>query len=56
MGRLKFGTNFALFVLFFGVALLDAFQTRYWLRAGFWLAIGAAFWVGDNLKRPHDEP
>jgi hypothetical protein len=36
------------FVLFFGVAALEAFQTRNWLKAAFWLAIGLVFLVADN--------
>ena len=47
------GTNFAVFVLFFGVATIEAFQTRNWLKAAFWLAIGIVFLLADNL-RPQD--
>ena len=53
MGRIKFGANFTIFLLFFGVAALEAFQTHNWLKAGFWLAIGIAFLVADNLRRNH---
>jgi hypothetical protein len=53
MKTLGLGTNFAVFVLFFGVATVEAFQTRNWLKAAFWLAIGIAFLVADNL-RPQD--
>jgi hypothetical protein len=45
------GTNFAVFVLFFGVAALEAFQTRNWLKAAFWLAIGLVFLAADNRKK-----
>ena len=48
MKGLKLGTNFAVFVLFFGVATLEAFQTRNWLKAFFWLAIGLVFMIADN--------
>jgi hypothetical protein len=41
---------FTIFLLFFGVATLEAFQTRNWLKAAFWLAIGIAFLVADNLR------
>ena len=41
----------AIFLLFFGVATLEAFQTRNWIRAAFWLAIGAAFLIADNLRK-----
>jgi hypothetical protein len=51
MMSIKFGTNFTVFLLFFGVATLEAFQTRNWLKAGFWLAIGIAFLAADNLKK-----
>jgi hypothetical protein len=48
LNRLKFGANFAIFVLFFGIATLDAFQSQNWLRAMFWLAIGAVFLWADS--------
>ena len=47
---MKLGTNFAVFLLFFGVAALEAFQTRNWLKAAFWLAIGIVFLLADNMK------
>lgn len=47
----RLGANFAVFLLFFGVATLEAFQSRNWLKAGFWLAIGIVFLVADNLHR-----
>jgi hypothetical protein len=50
MKNLKLGTNFAVFILFFGVALLDAVQTQNWLRVAFWLAIGAVFLWADAKK------
>jgi hypothetical protein len=48
MKGFKLGTNFTVFVLFFGVATLEAFQTRNWLKALFWLAIGLVFLIADN--------
>jgi hypothetical protein len=33
------------FLLFFGVSLLDAFANGEWGRAGLWLLAGAAFWL-----------
>jgi hypothetical protein len=49
--RIRFGTAFTVFVLFFGVATLEAFQTQNWLKAGIWLAIGIVFLIGDNLGK-----
>jgi len=50
MRKIRFGTNFAVFVLFFGVALLETFQSHDWLKASLWLAIGLVFLLGDNMK------
>ncbi len=50
MGKFKFGSGFAIFVLFFGVAALEAFQTQNWLKAAFWAAIGIVFFMSDNLR------
>ena len=36
------------FLLFFGVALLDAIATGRWLQAAFWIAVGALFVVLDR--------
>jgi len=51
MNKLRLSTNFAVFLLFFGVAAVEAFQTRNWLKAVFWVAIGIVFFAGDNLKK-----
>jgi hypothetical protein len=51
MKGIRLGTNFAVFVLFFGVAALEAFQTRNWLKVLFWLAIGIVFLVADNRRK-----
>jgi hypothetical protein len=51
MKNIKLGTGFTVFLLFFGVSLLEAFETRNWLKAAFWLAIGVVFLVSDNLRR-----
>jgi hypothetical protein len=55
MGRIKLGANFAVFLLFFGVAALETLQTRNWVKAAFWLAIGVVFLVADNLKKRNAE-
>jgi hypothetical protein len=38
------------FLLFFGVATLEALQTRNWIRAAFWLALALYFLLADNLR------
>lgn len=44
--------GFAIFLLFFGVAVLESFQSRNWIKAAFWLAIGLVFLWADNLRKP----
>ena len=53
MRKIRFGTNFTIFLLFFGVATLEALQTANWIRAGFWLAIACVFLYMD---RPYESP
>ena len=51
MNKIKLGTNFTVFLLFFGAAVLEEFQTSNWLRAAFWLLIGFVFLMADNLRK-----
>ena len=51
MKKLLPGTNFAVFALFFGVATIEALQTRSWLKALFWVAISILFLAADNRPR-----
>ena len=51
MKKIKLGSGFAIFLIFFGIALLEAFKAHNWLLAAFWLGIGMLFLVGDNIKR-----
>jgi hypothetical protein len=56
MKRITLGANFAVFVLFFGIATLEALQTQNWLKAALWVAIGTVFLLADNVKhsqQPH---
>lgn len=38
-----------IFILFFGVALLDAIRGGAWTRVAFWVVIGLLFFLGDRL-------
>ncbi|MDP4262560.1 MAG: hypothetical protein Q8941_08520 [Bacteroidota bacterium] len=51
MKKIKLSTNFTVFLLFFGVAMLEAFQTHNWIKAVFWAVIGVVFLAADNLKK-----
>jgi len=49
MKRISLGPNFIIFLLFFGVAALEAFESRSWVKCAFWLAIGMVFLAADRL-------
>jgi hypothetical protein len=51
MTGLKFGTNTAIFLLFFGVAVIEAVQTQNWLKVAFWVAISLVFLLADFGKK-----
>ncbi len=48
MKNLKFGTNFAVFVILFGVALLDAIQVQSWARIAVFVALAVLFLWADT--------
>lgn len=50
MKNLKFGTNFAVFVLFFGIALVEALQRSNWIEACLFLALGLLSLWADAKK------
>jgi hypothetical protein len=55
MKGLKLRTSFTVFILFFGISLLEAFRTRNWINVAFWIIIGTMFLVADNLKEDKTE-
>lgn len=48
---MKLGTNSAIVLLFFGVALIEAIQLRNWLFALVFVALGLMAYKADNKKR-----
>jgi hypothetical protein len=46
----KLGANVTIFLLFFGISLLDAVRSHDWLRAVLWLALALVFLRADALK------
>lgn len=44
-------TNGAVFVLFFGVATLEAFQSHNWIKTVFWVLIALVFLAADNPRQ-----
>jgi hypothetical protein len=44
-------TNLAIFIVFFGIAFLDAIRGGHVLRIIFWLGIGTVFFLADRRER-----
>jgi hypothetical protein len=43
--------GFGVFMLFFGLAVIQSFQTHDWIKAGFWLVMGSGFLLAENLRK-----
>jgi len=48
---MKLGQNVAIFILFFGVALVEAIKSQNWLLAVLFMLLGIMFLRSDNLKK-----
>lgn len=51
-------TNLTIFVLFFGIAVLDAFRGGHWLQVLLWGVLGTGFYLADRrepARRPSRE-
>ena len=51
MRNLGLGANVAVFLLFFGMSMLEAVRSRDWLWSLFWIAMGLVFLRADALER-----
>ena len=45
------GTNITVFLLFFGLSMLEAFGSRNWITAALWLLVGILFLRQDLVRR-----
>jgi len=50
MGKLRLGANVTVFLIFFGISLLDAIWSHHWSGAFLWIAFGALFLRADSRK------
>ena len=50
MGNLKLGANTIVFLVFFGISLLEAIVSHHWLNVVLWAAFGALFIRADNRR------
>jgi hypothetical protein len=51
MKRIQIGQGFIVFIIFFGIAVLDAIRSFDWLRTIFWIGVGSLFILADNMKK-----
>jgi hypothetical protein len=50
MSKFTLNTSFAVFILFFGIALIEAFEKHNWLEAALFLLLGAVSFWADRRK------
>jgi hypothetical protein len=51
MRKINLDGNLTIFLLFFGISMLEAIQTGNWIKSIFWLAIGIVFLKSGDLKK-----
>lgn len=49
--EIKLKSGIIIFLLFFGVAFLEAFRTKNWIAVAYWIAIASLFMLLDNWTR-----
>ena len=49
--KLKLGTNFAVFVIFFGMALVLSLKNQNWIGAAIFFIIGLVSLLADSKKK-----
>lgn len=50
MKLLRLPASFTVFLIFFGISLLEAFRTRNWINVAFWIGIAIMFLIADGLR------
>ncbi len=50
MRNLQLSANFAIFVLFFGLSLLEAIRAHSWAMAAVWASFAVLFLVADRRE------
>ena len=56
MGKLNFGPDMAIFVLFFGGALIEALYRQNWRMSLLYIVLAVLFLVGGVLRRSAVRP
>ena len=50
MKRLRPGTGFTVFLIFFGISVIEAIRSMNVLLILFWISMGLVFLIADNMK------
>ncbi len=50
MKKITVGPKVAIFVLFFGLSLLEAVRDRDYIKGGLWFLLGLVFLFADNKQ------
>ena len=50
MKRFQPGTGFTMFLIFFGIAVIEAIRSRNLLLILFWVSMALLFLIADNMK------
>ena len=50
-GKVKVGAGLTIFLLFFGISVLEAFRTRDLGGIAFWIVLGIMFLVADSATK-----
>jgi hypothetical protein len=50
MKLLRLPASFTVFLVFFGISLLEAFRTRNWINVAFWIGIAIMFLIADGMR------
>ena len=49
--EIKLGSGITVFLLFFGIAFIEAIRTKDWLSVAYWFGIALLFLLLDNWTR-----
>jgi uncharacterized membrane protein len=50
MNLFRIPVSIVIFLLFFGISVLEAFRTHHWMNVVFWIAIAVMFVAADSSR------
>ncbi|MGZ5191600.1 MAG: hypothetical protein ACXWCZ_11315 [Flavisolibacter sp.] len=55
MKKIKIGNGMAIFILFFGISVIEAIRTADWRWIVLWVLIGLVFLLADNMRNKSND-